>query len=144
MLCFQLVFLCSESTSLRKNESFAYMTPSLDYHVVLMTICQPFTYEHWEDGIEPRDIVLRFRSGPLHRISDLHPAYAPLQYPLLFPYGENGWYPEMKLRESEEQQGHRLQQRNQRHQERQESGLDMDVEDRNLASSGSRRLTLVM
>ena len=58
MLCFQLIFLCSESTSLRKNESFAYMTPSLDYHVVLMTICQPFTYEHWEDGIEPRNIVL--------------------------------------------------------------------------------------
>jgi hypothetical protein len=34
------------------------MTPSLDYHVVLMMICQPFAYEYWEDGIEPRDIVL--------------------------------------------------------------------------------------
>ncbi|KAF9472798.1 hypothetical protein BDN70DRAFT_909035 [Pholiota conissans] len=34
---------------------------------------------------EPRDIVLRLRSGPLRRISDLHPAYVPLQYPLLFP-----------------------------------------------------------
>ena len=29
----------------------------------------------------PRDIVLRLRSGPLQRISDLHPAYVPLQYP---------------------------------------------------------------
>ncbi|KAF9552571.1 hypothetical protein CPC08DRAFT_617191, partial [Agrocybe pediades] len=48
---------------------------------------------------QPRDIVLRLRSGPLQRISDCHPAYAPLQYPLLFPYGENGWYPEMKLYE---------------------------------------------
>ncbi|KJA13929.1 hypothetical protein HYPSUDRAFT_112539, partial [Hypholoma sublateritium FD-334 SS-4] len=35
--------------------------------------------------LEPRDIVLRLRSGPLYRISDLHPAYVPLQYPLLFP-----------------------------------------------------------
>ncbi|KDR70860.1 hypothetical protein GALMADRAFT_75581, partial [Galerina marginata CBS 339.88] len=34
---------------------------------------------------EPRDIVLRLRDGPLYRISDLHTAYAPLQYPLLFP-----------------------------------------------------------
>ncbi|KJA12751.1 hypothetical protein HYPSUDRAFT_152271, partial [Hypholoma sublateritium FD-334 SS-4] len=35
--------------------------------------------------LEARDIVLRLRSGPLYRISDLHPAYVPLQYPLLFP-----------------------------------------------------------
>ncbi|KAF8348758.1 hypothetical protein F5887DRAFT_879745, partial [Amanita rubescens] len=34
---------------------------------------------------EPRDIVLRRRGGVLQRISDCHPAYAPLQYPLLFP-----------------------------------------------------------
>ncbi|KAF8346633.1 hypothetical protein F5887DRAFT_883137, partial [Amanita rubescens] len=34
---------------------------------------------------EARDIVLRRRAGVLQRISDCHPAYAPLQYPLLFP-----------------------------------------------------------
>ena len=45
----------------------------------------------------PRDIILRRRDGHLQRISDLHPAYTPLQYPLLFPRGENGWYPEMKI-----------------------------------------------
>lgn len=43
-----------------------------------------------------RDIVLRRRAGPLQRISDCHPAYAPLQYPLLFPYGENGWHPALE------------------------------------------------
>ncbi|KAH6894855.1 hypothetical protein BKA70DRAFT_1117406, partial [Coprinopsis sp. MPI-PUGE-AT-0042] len=37
------------------------------------------------NSAHPRDIVLRIRSGPLHRISELHPAYLPLQYPLLFP-----------------------------------------------------------
>ena len=45
----------------------------------------------------PRDIVLHLQHGPLHRISDLHPAYCPLQYPLLFPSAENGWYPELCL-----------------------------------------------
>ena len=41
------------------------------------------------NSTEPRDIILRHRDGPLYRISDLHPAYVPLQYPLLFPHGEN-------------------------------------------------------
>ncbi|KAJ7479570.1 hypothetical protein FB451DRAFT_958941, partial [Mycena latifolia] len=34
---------------------------------------------------QSRDIILRRREGPLHRISDLHPAYTPLYYVLLFP-----------------------------------------------------------
>ncbi|KAJ7623820.1 hypothetical protein B0H17DRAFT_857995, partial [Mycena rosella] len=34
---------------------------------------------------QSRDIILRRRDGPLHRISDLHPAYTPLYYVLLFP-----------------------------------------------------------
>ncbi|KAF6762343.1 hypothetical protein DFP72DRAFT_786082, partial [Ephemerocybe angulata] len=38
-----------------------------------------------------RDVVLHLRSGPLQRINDLHPSYAPLYYVLLFPYGEPGW-----------------------------------------------------
>ncbi|KAJ7728602.1 hypothetical protein DFH07DRAFT_723045, partial [Mycena maculata] len=46
-------------------------------------------------GTEPRDIVLRRRNGPLVQISDLHPAYSPLYYVLLFPYGEAGWHPDL-------------------------------------------------
>jgi hypothetical protein len=38
----------------------------------------------------PRDIVLHLRHGGLTYINDLHPAYAPLYYVLLFPYGEAG------------------------------------------------------
>ena len=30
------------------------------------------------------------------RINECHPAYLPLHYALLFPYGELGWEPEMK------------------------------------------------
>lgn len=42
-------------------------------------------------GDNVRDIVVESNSGKLHRISELHPAYLPLQYPLLFPYGEDGF-----------------------------------------------------
>lgn len=40
---------------------------------------------------EQRDIVLQERDGSLQRISELHPSYLALQYPLLFPYGEDGY-----------------------------------------------------
>ena len=33
----------------------------------------------------------------LQRISDGHPAYAPLHFVLLFPYGEPGWHWDLKL-----------------------------------------------
>lgn len=45
----------------------------------------------FEIGLESRDIVLETQTGQLKRISELHPAYLPLQYPLLFPYGEDGF-----------------------------------------------------
>ncbi|KAJ7310822.1 hypothetical protein DFH08DRAFT_644317, partial [Mycena albidolilacea] len=35
--------------------------------------------------MQPRDIILRKHDGPLLRISNLHPAYTPLYYVLLFP-----------------------------------------------------------
>ncbi|KAJ6462878.1 hypothetical protein C8R45DRAFT_752003, partial [Mycena sanguinolenta] len=50
-----------------------------------------------DQSSQPRDIILRRRNGPLLRISDLHPAYSPLYYVLLFPFGENGWHPDLKL-----------------------------------------------
>ncbi|CAI9289731.1 unnamed protein product [Lactuca saligna] len=41
-------------------------------------------------------IIVHSRSGKPQRISKLHPSYMVLQYPLLFPYGENGWSPHLK------------------------------------------------
>ncbi|XP_052622302.1 uncharacterized protein LOC111911148 [Lactuca sativa] len=43
------------------------------------------------DSVENRDIVVQTKSGFLQRISELHPSYLPLQYPLLFPYGDDGY-----------------------------------------------------
>ncbi|XP_021971538.2 uncharacterized protein LOC110866705 [Helianthus annuus] len=41
--------------------------------------------------IESRDIIVEMRSGDLKRISELHPSYLALQYPILFPYGDDGY-----------------------------------------------------
>ena len=39
-----------------------------------------------------RDIILHYRDGHLDRVSELHRAYDALQYPLLFPYGTEGYH----------------------------------------------------
>ncbi|CAI9273120.1 unnamed protein product [Lactuca saligna] len=41
-------------------------------------------------------IIIFSHSSRPQRISKLHPSYMPLQYPLLFPYGEEGWSPRLK------------------------------------------------
>lgn len=38
-----------------------------------------------------RDILVETNSGGLKRINELNPAYLPLQYPILFPYGEDDY-----------------------------------------------------
>ncbi|CAG7874711.1 unnamed protein product [Brassica rapa] len=47
--------------------------------------------------IGERDIVVQFQSDTLQQIRDDHPLYMSLQYPLLFPYGEYGFHPEIPL-----------------------------------------------
>ncbi|RZB58001.1 ATP-dependent DNA helicase PIF1 [Glycine soja] len=37
------------------------------------------------------DIIVETQNGELQRIHELHPSYVPLQYPLLFPFGEDGY-----------------------------------------------------
>ncbi|XP_074297899.1 uncharacterized protein LOC141628690 [Silene latifolia] len=44
-----------------------------------------------DDTLEKRDIIIETRSGQLPRIYELHPSYLSLQYPLLFPFGEDGY-----------------------------------------------------
>ncbi|XP_076897758.1 uncharacterized protein LOC143551141 [Bidens hawaiensis] len=43
------------------------------------------------DALDNRDIIVNSRSGGLRRISELHPSYTPLKYPLLYPFGEDGY-----------------------------------------------------
>ncbi|XP_004301743.1 PREDICTED: uncharacterized protein LOC101302173 [Fragaria vesca subsp. vesca] len=44
-----------------------------------------------------RDIIVQSNDGFLRRISKIHPKYMSLQYPLLFPYGEDGYKISLKL-----------------------------------------------
>ena len=49
------------------------------------------------DATNNRDIVLHYRDGGLKHISELHRSYDPLQYPLPFPYGTDGWHIDLQL-----------------------------------------------
>jgi len=49
------------------------------------------------EAVDKRDIVLAQQDGPFQRISELHVGYMALHYPLLFPYGEDGWHPKISL-----------------------------------------------
>ncbi|KAL3834092.1 hypothetical protein ACJIZ3_008828 [Penstemon smallii] len=52
----------------------------------------------WKDGDEStagseRDIRVYTEAGRSHKVNYYYSCYNPLQYPLLFPYGEPGWHP---------------------------------------------------
>ncbi|XP_074300017.1 uncharacterized protein LOC141631214 [Silene latifolia] len=42
-------------------------------------------------NMDKRDIIVQKSCGRLQRISELHPSYMAPQYPLLFPFGEDGY-----------------------------------------------------
>lgn len=46
-----------------------------------------------------RDIIVRKSSGQLTKIHETHPAFIPLQYPLLFLYGEDGYRKDIPLQD---------------------------------------------
>jgi hypothetical protein len=54
------------------------------------------------DYAPKRDIILEKQSGRLKRIDEFHPAYLAYQYPLIFPYGEDGYRRGTKLREEDD------------------------------------------
>ncbi|CAG8738590.1 16270_t:CDS:1, partial [Cetraspora pellucida] len=45
------------------------------------------------DIVQKRDIVLHTNMGQYVCISELNGCYDPLAYPILFPYGDQGWAP---------------------------------------------------
>ncbi|KAH9835234.1 uncharacterized protein C8Q71DRAFT_676050, partial [Rhodofomes roseus] len=85
-----------EQVSLRlvvdnERDQRRYNLPTADEIAVLLPTQQP-------EGADRRDIILRKRDGPLQHVSECHPAYACLQYTLLFPHGEHGWTFNLPLR----------------------------------------------
>ncbi|XP_074339091.1 uncharacterized protein LOC141677199 isoform X4 [Apium graveolens] len=53
------------------------------------------------DFANRRDVVAEHKKMGLQHISDLHPSYMSLQYPLLFPYGEDGYRTNIKHRNAD-------------------------------------------
>jgi len=49
------------------------------------------------EAVDRRDIVVAQQADPFQRIFELHVGYMVLHYPLLFPYGEDGWHPNILL-----------------------------------------------
>jgi hypothetical protein len=49
------------------------------------------------EAVDRRDVFLAQQACPFQRISELHVGYMALHYPLLFPYGEDGWHPNILL-----------------------------------------------
>ncbi len=45
------------------------------------------------EAVDRRDFVLAQQASPFQCISELHVGYMALHYPLLFPYNEDGWHP---------------------------------------------------
>ena len=52
------------------------------------------------DANSKRDIIVETQNGQLQRIHKFHCSYQGLQYPLLFPYGEDGYRPDILHRDT--------------------------------------------
>ena len=70
-----------ENNKPRQIHSGRYNAPTVNEVAVLMV----------GQECEKRDIVLHSKDNRLQRISEIHRSYDPLQYPLLFPNGEDGY-----------------------------------------------------
>jgi len=49
------------------------------------------------EAVDKRDVVIAQQASPFQHISELHVGYMVLHYSLLFPYGEDGWHPNIPL-----------------------------------------------
>jgi hypothetical protein len=57
----------------------------------------------FDDSDVGRDIIVNDKRFGLTRIHETHVLFMPLQYPLIFPWGENGWEPNIPHRVTKEQ-----------------------------------------
>ncbi len=48
-------------------------------------------------AVDKRDVVVAQQVGSFQHTSKLHVGYMALHYPLLFPYGEDGWHSNISL-----------------------------------------------
>jgi hypothetical protein len=74
----------------RTKDARRYNVPTADEVTTLMV-------GDGSEAIDRHDVVLAQQARPFQRISELYVGYMALHYPLLFPYGEDGWHPNILL-----------------------------------------------
>jgi hypothetical protein len=74
----------------RTKDARRYNVPTADEVVALMV-------RDGSEVVDRRDVAIAQRAGLVQRISELHVGYMALHYLLLFPYGEDGWHPNIPL-----------------------------------------------
>lgn len=72
----------------RSTDGRIYNQPTVSEVVVLIT--------GDVDTAERRDIIMQKQCGEVQRIDGYHTSYLGYQYPLFFPYGEDGYRPNVK------------------------------------------------
>ena len=83
-------------TNNRTKDPRRYNTPSTsEVAAIMIGTEQEIEYQN-------RDIILQSHGGDIQRISEIHCAYAPLHYVLMFPRGEDGWHPNIPIHNNDE------------------------------------------
>jgi len=76
----------------RWKDPRVYNTPSIDEIATLVV----GDLSNMEPG---RDIIVKKWLGELTRLHETHTSFIPFQYPLIFPYGEDGYQKNIPIRE---------------------------------------------
>ena len=85
--CPEYQIVISETARPAGEHARRFNAPATDEVAILMP----------NDPVGHRDVVLHTRTDQLRKICELHPAYDALQYPLLLPFGTDGWSLNLKL-----------------------------------------------
>ncbi|GKB86156.1 helicase, partial [Tanacetum coccineum] len=62
------------------------------YNALIVSEVAAIIINDFGDGLPTRDIVVNSKDEGLKHVSELHPSYMALQYPLLFPYGKDSFH----------------------------------------------------
>jgi hypothetical protein len=94
----QNVNLCLSLTTadVKKRDPHRYNLPTASEVGVIIR-------ENMTDVNTTRDLIVEYCSGKLKRVPELHSGYLPMRFPLLYPYGEQGWQPGIPLSQSPSQ-----------------------------------------
>nr|GEU94447.1 hypothetical protein CTI12_AA123990 [Tanacetum cinerariifolium] len=82
----------ADATANVKLRLLSERTRSKQYNSSIVVEVAALITNDFGDGEPIRDIVVCKKGSPPKRISELHPSYIALQYPLLFLFGEDGYH----------------------------------------------------